>query len=1821
MSADDFQTKYASVMESMLKTAVAETTKLFETMVNELKAELSRMKKENDDLKTRCSQYENWKNQTPVYTRVSEPAVRPSHRSEKRDTAVQCDLVSFCTLLVEQSQPLAFSSQQNVQQQHSYEMVNYSLHDHTYDGHREENSHLAFTPFKEEIPSGDYSLESPIKEEDVEPTDADGTENQGPRINQVFSAGEMPEKDENKVILDPSLDSDLQGAQNQSSEPEHPPVITANNVTDDKISGEQPLMTAQQQQSVVEPEKEQEIAVPRWCGQMLINNQTVPQQECGVHYIREQIMGPATQNKQITFEEVKNAMSEGDGSSQPVRRKRGRPPKKAKRVHRPVKHKQNLLSTDSVRLEQVDVPSFVNTENTTIPRSQQESPVILKKTCQYCLTSIAPSVQERPDTFSKDMENIEVGSLPSSVSSLIGGFSFEKLSGSQQIMEEEAFKHRERCSSVTLQDAMLMVEAMNQRLAPSPYTQNAPQLETSQTVDNIPAEPQTLPLSTEVPMATSSLPITEPSTKQSPVQTPSPTPQVTNSTHTTKAQIHVKAAIPELPMVTPSNITEAQTQIKAAIPELPIVNPSNFTEAQTQINADIPELPMVTPSNITETQTEFKAAIPELPMVIPSNITEAQTQFKAAIPELPMVTPSSVTEAQTQSKHVIPELPMVTLSNVTEAQTQIMAATPKVFMVTPSNVTEAQTQIMSATQKVTMASPSSITEAQSQIKAAMPELPMVIPSNITEAQTPIKAAIQEVPMVTPSNINEAQTQIKADIEDVPMVYPSNITEVQTQLKATTQAQTQIKAATQKVPMVSPSNITAPQTAASVSAKGLMCPVIRLITPSKPSDTLHNKIIVVPRFSLMPQKKQHLSFASTVVTASLQSASTAAGLRVGTPLLSSVSQKVRYVTSQKMLSIIPPRLTTTLKGQQPDFLHSRKLVVVPNDLSAVASEKHQSKSTSHQSKTVAPTTNQESIEPADTLTLSSTKLISSSQNLSVHVDAQTAKDSPISSQKNNVSYTCGSPKQTASVSDTNAATETCCSSKMLFPSGYPEPSCLSPVENKLFPVVRLTRLPVSVSSKDTVSVSDMLSNGCPKSRTTSKNRATQDKSSVVTVTKPSEMPLVTRLKETTVFVSVHTPQTSEEKSNTQAVTLVSSETSVNVGESCVGRSVQTSLSSKVSSPGLDISTVTSIRTKLSAGEPTSNFEEELFSNVAQDCTLSNTPPQEEERSTGLILLTSIPSKDASDPHLQMTKTQFLAQLAVTPAIKAPQKASSERDSCAETSTSGKRSSLMSRLRSHFKVCLQNRKNETNSDQRKEADMTTVSPKIPKLENIEMTTSEKSGVEEDVAPPNKTAEDPIANNPQRSKLSEDALRPNRSGRELIRRAKSTSKAASKTPRTSCSGQDRVGPRKMKPSSASLRRLSSANDLFPERSSSTKKPEISASPGACNLSETGVCFQLSTSNLISVSHTKSTSTQVCRPIKTESDSLSPIRIPIGNENLSLSIKNEMDDGDCPKKINKATPVKKPRMIQDVASSKQNVRALNAKKMATAKMITKFKNSNQSKLRNGAKTNGEAMKTCHSKAVWIPPNVTQTKDGTLALLPIKKEIDSLAYLPSVPLNPIPIKAPPVVSPLEPLSVIGGRLLKNQCGECGRILSSNAALESHVSLHTGCRPFSCTLCGKGFSDSKSLKRHGRVHRNGKIHICHECGKGFVYRFSLSKHLQMVHRKIKPFVCQICRKSFFTRRDVESHIRTHTGEKPFECNLCDRKFTRRVELNVHLRWHNGEKRHWCTFCGKGFLDLNNLKRHKYIHTGEKPHSCPHCPKKFTQSAHLKKHVKNVHKVL
>ncbi|XP_026103846.1 uncharacterized protein LOC113075359 isoform X1 [Carassius auratus] len=207
--------------------------------------------------------------------------------------------------------------------------------------------------------------------------------------------------------------------------------------------------------------------------------------------------------------------------------------------------------------------------------------------------------------------------------------------------------------------------------------------------------------------------------------------------------------------------------------------------------------------------------------------------------------------------------------------------------------------------------------------------------------------------------------------------------------------------------------------------------------------------------------------------------------------------------------------------------------------------------------------------------------------------------------------------------------------------------------------------------------------------------------------------------------------------------------------------------------------------------------------------------------------------------------------------------------------------------------------------------------------------------------------------------------------------------------------------------------------------------------------------------------------------------------------------------------------------------------------------------------------------------------------------------------------------SPLLP-KPLGKTLQRNtECPQCGRVLSNASALENHMRLHTGERPYTCSQCGKAFPSVRGLNRHMKVHAEEKRYQCEECGKSFVYHFTLTKH-QLIHSGERPFPCKVCGKRFLAKADRATHMRMHTGEKPFSCTLCGKKFKHRVALNMHMQGHRGEKRYICPHCEKGFVDLGNFKRHKLIHTGERPFECKECGKRFTQSAHLKKHVNTQH---
>lgn len=78
------------------------------------------------------------------------------------------------------------------------------------------------------------------------------------------------------------------------------------------------------------------------------------------------------------------------------------------------------------------------------------------------------------------------------------------------------------------------------------------------------------------------------------------------------------------------------------------------------------------------------------------------------------------------------------------------------------------------------------------------------------------------------------------------------------------------------------------------------------------------------------------------------------------------------------------------------------------------------------------------------------------------------------------------------------------------------------------------------------------------------------------------------------------------------------------------------------------------------------------------------------------------------------------------------------------------------------------------------------------------------------------------------------------------------------------------------------------------------------------------------------------------------------------------------------------------------------------------------------------------------------------------------------------------------------------------------------------------------------------------------------------------------------------------------------CRFCSKVFSSPANLESHLRTHTGERPYGCTICGKKFSQFWNLKIHKNIHTGERPYQCPLCAERFSDPSNLKKHQKRHH---
>uniref|UniRef100_A0A8C4IC11 Zinc finger protein 865 n=1 Tax=Dicentrarchus labrax TaxID=13489 RepID=A0A8C4IC11_DICLA len=196
-------------------------------------------------------------------------------------------------------------------------------------------------------------------------------------------------------------------------------------------------------------------------------------------------------------------------------------------------------------------------------------------------------------------------------------------------------------------------------------------------------------------------------------------------------------------------------------------------------------------------------------------------------------------------------------------------------------------------------------------------------------------------------------------------------------------------------------------------------------------------------------------------------------------------------------------------------------------------------------------------------------------------------------------------------------------------------------------------------------------------------------------------------------------------------------------------------------------------------------------------------------------------------------------------------------------------------------------------------------------------------------------------------------------------------------------------------------------------------------------------------------------------------------------------------------------------------------------------------------------------------------------------------------------------------------RFKKNyDCPTCGRVFSHNTALQRHLVIHSGKRPFKCFICGRGFTQSGNLKTHMKVHRGKTV-----CGFTLPNWTLVQEKSPLKESPVTVHVCgdcSVCGKDFPYASKLQRHLRTHSGERPFPCSMCEKRFPEKGLLMIHERVHTGEKPFPCTFCEKRFASQGELRLHRRTHTGERPYHCSICLKSFSRHWHLKTHLEAMH---
>ena len=141
-------------------------------------------------------------------------------------------------------------------------------------------------------------------------------------------------------------------------------------------------------------------------------------------------------------------------------------------------------------------------------------------------------------------------------------------------------------------------------------------------------------------------------------------------------------------------------------------------------------------------------------------------------------------------------------------------------------------------------------------------------------------------------------------------------------------------------------------------------------------------------------------------------------------------------------------------------------------------------------------------------------------------------------------------------------------------------------------------------------------------------------------------------------------------------------------------------------------------------------------------------------------------------------------------------------------------------------------------------------------------------------------------------------------------------------------------------------------------------------------------------------------------------------------------------------------------------------------------------------------------------------------------------------------------------------------CQDCGKQFAYHSALQRHMHVHTGAKPYKCDVCGKGFCQHYFLCVHQLTHWSENRYNCLHCLDSFTEYLKAKNHvcssvksgLGRVPGRSKAslsYTCDICKKTFFILKDFHMHVKAHSSAKLYHCLMCGKLFSFQSEYNAH----------------------------------------------------------------